>query len=61
MIMTPTELASGELQEGDRMATQEELMTQVEQRAAQEAAVRERDIRAEAAMQQGDSFLTMQP
>jgi len=61
MIMTPTELASGELQEGDRMATQEELMAQVEQRAAQEAAVRERDIRAEAAMQQGDSFLTMQP
>jgi len=61
MIMAPTELGSGELQPGDRPATQEELMSQVEQRAAQEAAVRERDIRAEAAMQQGDSFLTMQP
>lgn len=61
MIMASTELGSGELQPGDRPATQAELMSQVEQRAAQEAAVRERDIRAEAAMQEGDSFLTMQP
>lgn len=61
MIMAPTELGSGELQAGDRPATQEELMSQVRQRAVEEAAVRDRDFRAEAAMQQGDSFLTMQP
>ena len=61
MMLAPTELGSGELQPGDRPATQEELMSQVRQRQAKKEATRNREATAEAAMQEGDSFLTMQP
>ena len=61
MIMAPTEVAKAEATPDMRPATQEELMSQVRQREAERAARREREATAEAAMQQGDSFMTMQP
>jgi len=61
MIMAPTELGEAEATPDMRPATQEELMSQVRQREAERAAMREREATAEAAMQQGDSFMTMQP
>jgi len=61
MIMAPTELGEAEATPDMRPATQEELMSQVRQREADRMAMREREATAEAAMQQGDSFMTMQP
>ena len=61
MIMAPTEVAKAEATPDMRPATQEELMSQVGQREAERTAIRNREATAEAAMQEGDSFLTMQP
>jgi len=61
MIMAPTELAKAEATPDMRPATQEELMSQVRQREAERAARRKREATAQAAMQEGDSFMTMQP
>jgi len=61
LLIPSASMADQELQAGDRPATQEELMSQVRQREAERAAMREREATAEAAMQQGDSFMTMQP
>lgn len=61
MIMAPTELGEAEATPDMRPATQEELMSQVRQREADRMAMREREATAEAAMQEGDSFMTMQP
>ena len=61
MIMAPTEVAKAEATPDMRPATQEELMSQVRQREAERTAIRNREATAEAAMQEGDSFLTMQP
>jgi hypothetical protein len=61
MIMAPTELGEAEATSDMRPATQEQLMSQVRQREADIMAMREREATAEAAMQQGDSFMTMQP
>ena len=44
-----------------RPATQEELVSQVRQREAAKMATQQQEATAEAAMQESDSFLTMQP
>jgi len=61
LLIPSASMADQELQAGDRPATQEELMSQVRQREADRMARRNREATAEAAMQEGDSFMTMQP
>ena len=61
LLIPSASMADQEATPDMRPATQEELMSQVRQREAEKTARREREATAEAAMQQGDSFMTMQP
>ena len=64
MILTPTELASGELQEGDQPATQEELDTariQAAQAVKERDAARVQESAIPSQYPSTDNFLNMQP
>jgi len=64
MILTPTELASGELQEGDQPATQEELDTariQAAQAVKERDAARVQESAIPSQYPNTDNFLNMQP
>ena len=61
MIMTPTELGEAEATPNMRPLTQEMVESNFRQREADRMARRNREATAEAAMREGDSFMTMQP
>lgn len=61
MIMAPTELGDAEATPDIRPLTQEMVESNFRQREADRMARRNREATAEAAMQEGDSFMTMQP
>ena len=61
MMLSSTEVADATATSDMRPATQEELVSQVRQREAAKMATQQQEATAEAAMQESDSFLTMQP
>jgi len=60
-LVIPTQLGDSTATSDMRPATQEELVSQVRQREAAKMATQQQEATAEAAMQESDSFLTMQP